>query len=94
MAHFHGLHEMTFEQAEILTSLIGTAARHQGKESGMRVASLVIRMASAGKDTTVDPTTCRFIDAVIAATPEEYVLLNPRPRKTRPLAAAPDPVTK
>ena len=71
------LHEITYEQAEILVALIGSTARHDGREEGMHMAKLVNRLV--GSDSPVDPTTCQFIDTIIAATPQEYVLINPLP---------------
>jgi hypothetical protein len=74
MDNLHGLNEITYEQVEILVALIGSTARHAGKEAGLHMAMLVNRMV--GSNTPVSPDTCQFIDAAITATPAEYALIN------------------
>ena len=79
MDNLHGLHEITYEQVEILVALIGSTARHNGKEAGLHMAMLVNRLV--GSNSPVSPDTCQFIDSAIAATPSEYALINPHAPK-------------
>jgi hypothetical protein len=74
MDNLHGLNEITYEQVEMFVALIGSTARHAGKEAGLHMAMLINRLV--GSTTPVSPDTCQFIDAAIAATPEEYALIN------------------